>query len=102
MRIASTGLTVGSKDSALWQIQARVQAFADRRRGQSAGRIEGADQPRGFFKSTQQIADELIYAGALPAEELIEMQCSDPEWLVGVYVRRTAIGWALKKWLGAV
>jgi len=43
----------------------------------------------------------LIYAGALPAEKLIEMQRRDPEWLVRSYVRQTAIIWLLKKWLGA-
>jgi hypothetical protein len=102
MRIASPGLTVGSKGSTLWRIQDRAQAFADQRRHPSAGGISGAGRRRGFFKSTQQLADELIYAGALPAEELIEMQCSDPEWLVALYVRKIAIGRVVKNWLGAV
>jgi hypothetical protein len=77
-----------------------VRLFADHsafvpRRADQAPRKQ-----RRYFKSTRQLADELLDSGALPADEFIEMDCSDPEWFVHFYVRKTVLGRAFKKLIG--
>jgi hypothetical protein len=56
---------------------------------------------RRLFKSTRQLADDLISAGELLPERVLEMEHLYPKWVVGFWMREAALSSAFQKWSGA-
>jgi hypothetical protein len=65
--------------------------------GSSLGIAEKIKRRR-FFKSTSQLANDLISAGELLPERVLEMEHLYPNWVVALWVRKATLSRAFKKW----